>query len=112
MFQRNPLNGIEDGIELDALREDRRSKSFSAGSPNAYLKRKTVTAMMMRTELSFKERSFYKNDAGYEEALKKLRRTRSMPNLNDNKMTESDFNLVTERELHLKRNDFVLKVAK
>ena len=102
---------LEDGIEMDVKHsaKDRRSKSFS-GSPNAYLKSKTVTAFM-RTELRYKERSFHQNGKKFEDTLKNFRKAISTPNLAEltREMTsERDINVVTE--LHLKRNDIMLKV--
>ena len=112
-FQKIPIeDGLEDGIELEnrKSRKDRRSKSCS-GSPianAAYLKSKTVTAFV-RTELHYKERSFHKNDPKSEETLKKFRRAISSPNLPDmGYSSEKNINLITE--VHVKRNDFTLKV--
>ena len=112
IFQANPLEDLEDGIELEARqsRNGRRSKSCS-GSPTAYaVKSKTVTAFM-RTELHYKERSFHRHEPTKrnDETLKKFRHALSTPNLSDNPLmshTEKDFNLVTE--VHMKRNDFML----
>ena len=59
--QANPLEDLEDNIELEARqsKSGRKSKSCS-GSPTAYVKSKTVTAFM-RTELHYKERSFHRS---------------------------------------------------
>ena len=105
-FQANHLDDLEDGIELEARqsKSGRRSKSCS-GSPNAYLKSKTVTAFM-RTELHYKERSFHKQKRN-DDTLRKFRHALSTPNLADNHISmEKDFNLITE--VHMKRNDFML----
>ena len=108
MLQTNPLEDLEDGIELEARQSkiERRSKSCS-GSPDAYMKSKTITAFM-RTELHYKERSFHRHGRS-EQTLRKFRHTVSTPNLSDNPVSsEKDFNFVTE--VHMKRKDFMLKV--
>ena len=105
IFQKNPLNGLENGIELDVVKEERRSRSLS-GSPNAYLKSKTITAFM-RTELSYNERSFHKNQC-CEKTLRKFRRAISTPNLNE-VYSERNFKSITE--VRMKRNDILMKVV-
>ena len=105
-LQAKDLDDLEDGIELEARqsKSGRRSKSCS-GSPNAYLKSKTVTAFM-RTELHYKERSFHKQKRN-DDTLRKFRHALSTPNLADDHISmEKDFNLITE--VHMKRNDFML----
>ena len=94
--------------EAKASKEDRRSKSCS-GSPNAYLRSKTITAFM-RTELHYKERSFHGRDCNFDESLKKWRRAISSPNLHfsDSNVVERDFNLIAE--VHMRTNDIMLKV--
>ena len=108
LLQANPLEDLEDAIELESRqsRNGRMSKSC-AGSPDAYVKSKTVTAFM-HTELHYKERSFHRHETR-EQTLRKFRHALSTPNLADNPLSlEKDFNLITE--VHMKRNDFMLKV--
>ena len=108
LLQANPLEDLEDAIELESRksRNGRISKSCS-GSPDGYMKSKTVTAFM-HTELHYKERSFHRHETR-EQTLKKFRHALSTPDLANNPLSlEKDFNLITE--VHMKRNDFMLKV--
>ena len=116
------MGGLEEHIELEAAvksKDERRSKSCT-GSPvlahrsgtagGTYLK-STVKAFM-RTELHYKEKSYH-HHSDYrpkpEEVDLALRHAISTPNLFVSPLTmRRNINLVTE--VHLKRNDFMMKI--